>query len=319
MDTVSGYQAELQVNHRKRRVFWSLQMLDFYHGDSPYTANVLSLLQQGCNNVDCDSNRSSDRSLPSVPEEDNQPRDPTDCGIWGFLLQMGHVWRQARTFLSDCVTGIIQEPWRADSMYAKIGADVLTVESRTPMCHRWQTVRLQHQDHDTVQLNSDYLKPFMVLQVTYRMIHTLINHPFLYMAAAQHNKNLAVLNTFWTHSSQLALLHATWIVRIMDTAFDRQLQLSDVIFAQGVAIAATVHLYYLSASDHRLRKKSATDLAKCMAFFHSTGARSTLTTTLVSLLFFQKELKGDHGLTRSTEPQATKAANSSAGRQLEGL
>lgn len=282
MDISSGYQTESKVNERKKRVFWSLQLLEYYHGQQhTCTLNVVDQTWQPSDESERDSHRSSGqllRKMPSIPDESTS----SDTGIWNTLIQLACVWSRARMFVASCALDRVQEPWRADSIYTQILADLMAVECRTPMCHRWQTVKFYDQDRARVETNAQYWKPWLSSQMMYHAVLTILNHPFLYMAAAQHNKKLAVPNTFWTRSSQLVLLHATWIVRVAEMILDRQVLLSDPIFGQATVIAATVHLYYLSASNPSLKQKSAADLAKCKRFVQSFKEFSPLCAALVS-------------------------------------
>ena len=279
MDIASGYQTENRANERKKRVFWSLQVLEYYHGHNSGTSDVLDHLWQSNDESGYDGRQSPGQvPKPSIPNESTS----TEADIWSTLVQLACTWSRARMFVASCAMDRVQEPWRADSIYTEILADLMAVECRTPMCHRWQTVKFYDQDRTSVDSNQRYWKPWLASQVTYHAVLTILNHPFLYMAAAQHNKKLGVLNTFWTRSSQLVLLHATWIVRVAEMIQDREVLLSDPIFGQAAAIAATVHLYYFSASDPRLKQKSAVDLAKSRRFLQSFKTCSPLCAALVS-------------------------------------
>jgi hypothetical protein len=282
MDAASGYQCESKANERKKRIFWSLQILAHYHGQPTGITDVLDQLWRASDSSECDNPQRLGQALPSMPDENTQNPSSTDPSIWNSLMQLAYVWSRARTFVASSVVDEMQEPWRADSIYTQILADLMAVEGRTPMCNRWQIVKLYDQERTEVESNGLFWKPWLATQITYHLILTIMNHPFLYMAAAQNNKKLAVLNTFWTRSSQLVLLHATWIVRIAEMILDREILLSDPIFGQAAAIAATVHLYYLSASNPGLKQKSATDLAKSRRFLQSFKTCSPLCTALVS-------------------------------------
>jgi hypothetical protein len=288
MDVASGYLTKSKANERKRRIFWSLQILLYYHGQPTGIGDVLDEVWQACDNSECDNLRRLGRALPSIPDENIHDHDSTEHGIWKSLVQVACIWSKVRAFVANCITDEVQEPWRADSKYTQILADLMAIEGRTPMCHRWQTVKFYDQDRAEVESSGQYWKPWLATQITYHLILTTMNHPFLYVAAAQYNNKLAVLNTFWTRSSQLVLLHATWIVRVTEMILDRQMLLSDPIFGQAAAIAATVHLYYLSASNPRLKQKSAADLAKSKRFLQSFKTCSPLCTALVSLAHNRK-------------------------------
>ncbi|KAF7544082.1 hypothetical protein G7Z17_g10228 [Cylindrodendrum hubeiense] len=190
-------------------------------------------------------------------------------GVWNTSVHLGWVWSQVRKYVSDCSRNKLVEPWRYDSTYAKVLSDFMETENRIPMCHRYDSVKFYERKVEEVRMNRDYYAPWLKEQFTYHSIHTVLNHPFLYIVGAQHNPNLAIPNTFWRRSSELALLHSTWIVRMIDMVVDKQVPLVDPFFGHVAAIAATVHLYYCCAAATKLKHKSNTDFAKCRRFLKS--------------------------------------------------
>lgn len=282
MDVSYGYQPGSKVCERKKRVFWSLQILEYFHGQRSDIPDELDRVWQACSGSDRDNRGRLRRGLPSIPNDSTNDPKSIDHGIWHVLMQLACVWSRVRNFVASCVMDEAREPWRADSTYTQILADLMVIEGRTPICHRWQTVKFYDQEQTEVETRGEYWKPWLAVQISYHLVLTTMNHPFLFMVAAQYNKKLEVLNTFWTRSSHLVLLHATWIVRVADMILDRRILLSDPIFGQAAAVAATVHLYYLSSSNPRLKRKSATDLAKSQRFLQSFKTCSPLCAALVS-------------------------------------
>jgi hypothetical protein len=138
-----------------------------------------------------------------------------------------------------------------------------------PMFHRWNLAKFWAREPNDVKIHLAYWIPWLKLQFTYHAAHTLLNHPFLYIAASQHNQDFAIPNTFWKRSSHLVLLHATWIVRLIDMVSEKKVRLTDPFFAHIAAIAATVHLHFCHAADPRLKVKSNSELAKCKSFLKS--------------------------------------------------
>ena len=169
-------------------------------------------------------------------------------------------------------------------MYAKVVADFLETENRIPMCHRYDSVKFYERKIEELKVNRDYFAPWLKEQFTYHAIPTVLNHPFLYIVGAQHNPNLGIPNTFWRRSSEQALLHATWIVRMIDMVVDKRVPLVDPFFGHVAAIAATVHLYYCCAAAARLKHKSNRDFAKCRRFLKSFIPHSAACGELVSYL-----------------------------------
>ncbi|KAJ5330433.1 hypothetical protein N7476_000216 [Penicillium atrosanguineum] len=186
----------------------------------------------------------SDGSNAGFPRDHEASVNTSDIGIWSFAAHFGWV------------------PW----------------------CHRYDVVKFFERKADEVKLNRDYWVPWIKLQFTWHAILTTLNHPFLYIVASQHHPNLAVPNNFWRKSSELVLLHATWIIRMIDMVTEKEVQLVDPFYGHAAAIAATVHLYFCCATDLRLKQKSKMDFEKCKRFLKNFASFSPACATLVQML-----------------------------------
>lgn len=268
--------AENPVQQRKKRVFWSLLSLEQCFGHQSGHLRVSTETLCPC----CVPDKADE--LPSPPSRDEiASRSSSDIDIWSLAVHFGWIWSRVRTYVSDCAQNKLKEPWRHDSMYGMILSHLTEAENKLSQRHRYESVKFYERKSDEVRANRSYWGPWLKLQFTYHCILTMLNHPFLYIVASQHNPNLAIPNAFWRRSSELALLHATWIVRIIDMVSDKKLRLTDPFFGHAAAIAATVHLYYCRAADPRLKFKSKTDLAKCRNFLEGLGSFSPACQRLV--------------------------------------
>ncbi|KAF5659313.1 c6 transcription factor [Fusarium circinatum] len=266
LDVDSVYGMQDPMSDRKKRLFWSLQMLEQSYGRQEGLLSVPTEIWRPAYSTTRGSMSDHDPRAPKLPRDDLGCQHQNEPGIWNTSVHLGWVWSQVRKYVSDCAHNNIKEPWRHDSMYAKVLADFMETENRIPMCHRYDTVKFYERKVEDLKIHRDYWAPWLKEQFTYHVIPTVLNHPFLYIVGAQHNPNLAIPNTFWRRSSELALLHSTWIVRMIDMVVDKQVPLADPFFGHVAAIAATVHLYYCCAAAARLKHKSNTDFAKCRRF-----------------------------------------------------
>ncbi|KAE8413134.1 hypothetical protein BDV36DRAFT_269391 [Aspergillus pseudocaelatus] len=264
------------ITEREKRLFWSLQSLEQFYGDQ---GGVLRQTPEVWRPYYL--SHSNDVEFPSEPDGGSTV---SDVGIWSFSVHFGWVWSRVREYVFDCSQKKLTEPWRLDSVYAKVLSDLTEIENKVPLHHRYDVVRFFERRPDEVNLNKDYWLPWLKLQFTWHSIMTMINHPFLYITASQHHPNLTIPNTFWRKSSELVLLHATWIARTIDMAQEKKLQLLDPFFAHAAAIAATVHLYFGCTADFRLRKKSKTDFEKCQKFLKGFSSFSPACESLGQLL-----------------------------------
>ncbi|CAG8138286.1 unnamed protein product [Penicillium salamii] len=269
LDLESAYVGEGPTTERKKRLFWSLQCLEQSYGQQNgflcIPAEILRTFYVSS---------SGDRALqgdtaakpPPLPTDDLGCSNPSDIGIWSLAAHFGWVWSRVRTYVSDCAQNRLKEPWRHDSMYSMVLSDLTEIENKLSQCHRYDSVKFYERTAEELRVNRDYWAPWVKLQFTYHCILTVLNHPFVYIVASQYNDNLAIPNAFWRRSSELVLLHATWIVRMIDMVSEKKMRLIDPFFGHAAAIAATVHLYYCCAADPRLKYKSKVDFTKCRRF-----------------------------------------------------
>ncbi|KAH8809401.1 hypothetical protein F5884DRAFT_734516 [Xylogone sp. PMI_703] len=264
LDAESTYTSDDPLTERKKRLFWSLQLLEQCYGRQ---TGLLSIpieiwrprFSAGEGHI----------RPPPLPRDDIGCSTSSDTGIWSMTVYFGWIWSRIRSYMSDCASNKLKEPWLHDSMYSMVYSDLMEVENRTPLCHRYESVKFYERKAEELRLNQSYWIPWLKAQFVYHAILTVLNHPFLYIVASQHNPNLAIPNSFWRRSSELVLLHATWIVRLIDMASDKQVRLVDPSLCHMAAIAATVQLYFCCAADPRLKYKSNIDLAKCRRFMKS--------------------------------------------------
>ncbi|KAJ5295471.1 transcriptional regulator family: Fungal Specific TF [Penicillium antarcticum] len=269
LDLESTYVGEGPTTERKKRLFWSLQCLEQSYGQQNGFLCVPSEILRAFY-VSSSSDRmmqsESEAKPPPLPTDDLGCSTSSDIGIWSLAAHFGWVWSRVRTYVSDCARNRLKEPWRHDSMYSMVLSDLTEIENKLSQCHRYDSVKFYERTGEELAMNRDYWTPWLKLQFTYHCILTVLNHPFLYIIASQYNDNLAIPNAFWRRSSELVLLHATWLVRMIDMVLEKKLRLIDPFFGHAAAIAATVHLYYCCAADPRLKYKSKVDFTKCRKF-----------------------------------------------------
>lgn len=282
LDMESVYAVDDSTTDRKKRLFWSLQLLEQSYGRQDGLLSFPNDVRRPTLPSSGNQSEQDSCKAPPLPRDDLGTSSPGETGIWNTSVCLGWVWSQVRKYVSDCSRNILKEPWRHDSTYAKVLSDFMETENRIPMCHRYDSVKFYERKIDELKVNRDYWAPWLKEQFTYHAIPTVLNHPFLYIVGAQHNPNLGIPNTFWRRSSEQALLHATWIVRMIDMVVDKQVPLVDPFFGHVAAIAATVHLYYCCAAAARLKHKSNTDFAKCRRFLKSFIPCSAACGALVS-------------------------------------
>ncbi|CAG7926862.1 unnamed protein product [Penicillium olsonii] len=249
----------------RRRVFWSISLLNQQYGPRNMQLNMLRDIQSPkYMGVNTDNMREMGVVPPQIPQEIAGPTQLE--GIWIYMVQLSTLWSEVQHYVSHCASGDPTPPWSLESGYSVIGAHLMNMETKFPTYHRWDSVRfMDHSTHDLNQ-NRGYWSPWVYLQFTYHAIHSVLNHPFLYSWRPQQSAQLAVPNTFWKTSSELALIHTTWTVRLIDLIQEKEYQVSDPFLGHLVAIAATIHLYYCRAADPAIRESAQSKVDICLEF-----------------------------------------------------
>ena len=266
---------EDSASERRKRLIWSIQALEQFYSEQHGLLRTVPDIWRPYYLSDA-----RDTEFP----RDTTSATESEIGIWSLSIHFGWVWSRVRVYISDCSRNKLMEPWRTDSNYSKVLADLTDIENKAPLSHRYNIVKFYERQPDEVERNRDYWMPWLKMQFIWHSILTVMNHPFLYITASQCHPNLAIPNTFWRKSSELVLLHATWIVRTIDMIYEKQIKIYDPFLAHAAAIAATVHLYFSCATDTRLRQKSRTDLAKCQKFLENFSVFSPACKELVRIL-----------------------------------
>ncbi|KAJ5311837.1 hypothetical protein N7476_007697 [Penicillium atrosanguineum] len=249
----------------RRRVFWSIHLLNQQYAPHSMQLNMLrDIHRPKYLAAITDSSREMGLKPPQTPQENGA--FTSRSGIWVYMVQLSTLWSEVQHYVSHCASGDMTPPWSIDSGYSIIGAHLMDTETNFPTAHRYDSVRFQEQSRAELNRDRGYWSPWLYLQFTYHAVHSVLNHPFLYSWRPQQSAQLAVPNTFWKTSSELALIHTSWTVRLIEMVADKEYQLSDPFLGHAVAIAATIHLYYCRAADPALRESAQKKLDTCTRF-----------------------------------------------------
>ncbi|KAJ5951584.1 uncharacterized protein N7479_009997 [Penicillium vulpinum] len=249
----------------QRKLFWSIHLLNQQYGPGNMQLSLLHEIQHPkYMGVNMDTMSRMGVKPPQPPQETGNARQTE--GIWIYMVQLSTLWSEVQHYVSHCASGDSTPPWSLKSGYSAIGAHLMNIETKFPTSHRWDSVRFMDHSKEDLHQNRGYWSPWLYLQFTYHAIHSVLNHPFLYSWRPQQSSQLAVPNTFWKTSSELALIHTTWTVRLIEIIKEKHYQVSDPSIGHLVAIAATIQLYYCCAADPAIRDSAQTKVDICLRF-----------------------------------------------------
>ncbi|RHZ64500.1 hypothetical protein CDV55_105088 [Aspergillus turcosus] len=262
----------------RRRVFWSIHLLNQQYAPHSMQLNMLrDIHNPKYMAVNIDSPREMGMKPPKTPQENSALG-----GIWVYMVQLSTLWSEVQHYVSHCASGDPTPPWSVDSGYCIIGAHLMDIETKFPTCHRYDSVRFQERPPEELNRAREYWSPWLYLQFTYHAVHSVLNHPFLYSWRPQQPAQLAVPNTFWKTSSELALIHTTWTARLIDMITEKEYQLSDPFLGHVVAIAATILIYYCRAADPTVRDSAQRKLGTCTTFLSDLATKWPRVQAIVS-------------------------------------
>lgn len=219
-------------------------------------------------------------SCPRLPGEAYYENNTPLPGIWAHMVRMCTLWTDLKNHIYRYMIGDIPAPWSPDSEYSLINARLLHFESTFLDFYRYPLSKFSERSSDEIKEKRRFWLPWMNSQLTYHTYHAILNHPFL--RAVTSSMSRFGQNVFWRTSSDLALLHATWISRLLRLCAERKLEVSDPFLAQPAAVAASLHLYYCQAGDDNVRSAAAENLSTCRLFIRKLAEHWPVCQSVVS-------------------------------------
>ena len=228
--------------------------------------------------VDGSMFRKSSTRCPLLPQESYNDHDQHSLGIWAHMVRFANLWSDVRTYITSCMDPNALAPWQPSSLYTVINGRMLDMECDFPPFYRYDSARFMDRSQEEIAAKRDYWLPWMRVQISYHALQCLLNHPFIYSSKL---KRKSSHNAFWKVSSEQALLHSTWIARVIDSATQKNLELSDPFFAYAAAVAATLHFYWTCATDLKVRASAEKNLLICKTLITKMKSRWEICRALV--------------------------------------
>ena len=264
----------------QRRLFWSIQTIKVLCGLPTKIPSTLDMKAPRFL-VPEDTPRRISGQAPLLPLEVQSNRGERSLGIWAHMVRSASLWGLVRAYVWRCAMGQAKAPWQPDSDYTAINSQLLDMECAFPTSYRYDCANFMERAPEALHKHRDFWLPWMKIQITYHTIHSVLNHPFLYSPRV--SKPKPGPNAFWKTSTDLALLHSTWIARLIGMAMKKGLLLSDPFFSYAAAVAVTLHLYWSRTADLKIKTPAEKNLEICRSFIGELGTHWQICRTMVSL------------------------------------
>jgi hypothetical protein len=264
----------------QRRLYWSVQTLSVVCGLPVRTPSTLDIKSPRFL-VSEETPRRIVGHAPLLPLDLPNSRGERALGIWAHSVRSATLWGMVRVYIWRCAEGQAKAPWQPNSDYVAINAQLLDMECAFPTSSRFDSARFMERPLEELLRNRDFWLPWMKIQMIFHTLHAVLNHPFLYSARVSNPKPGP--NGFWKTSTDLALVHSTWVSRLLGMAVRKGFPLVDPFFAYAAAVAVTLHIYWSRAADPKIRAPAEKNLDLCRSFIVELGTRWPLCRTIVCL------------------------------------
>jgi hypothetical protein len=253
------------------RCAWGLFMLDKLHGSSfrtlPAFPNTLIL---------------PPILYPSAPRPPSSPLsgihvagmrdsvtpDLEDSGITFYCLRLVTIWAHVMAYLKTIKHGDVEEPWTPNSTYQQIASDMFQLETAYPATHRFKAVKFYERSPAELEEHRDYWAPWIFSQVVYHSVRAVLNHPFLHLRRTNGRQNLRS-PTFLQHAMDQAILHSSWIARILQMCVEKDFSIFDPFIGHLASVAATIHLFLQCSRDTELVSAASEHFEGCKSFLNN--------------------------------------------------
>ncbi|KIW19123.1 hypothetical protein PV08_03415 [Exophiala spinifera] len=257
-----------------KRLFWSIYLLEQLYGTQG--SRVISLRDgldniRYCVTVGEHARRALTLEPPQIPDDASVDGDSLDHGIWSSTLCLSTLWNEVRNYIQLCASDFERAPWAPESYYTLIGSYMHELETQLPQPHRSNGKQFSQCPPAVLEQERSYWAPWVFLQLSYHGIYTVINHPFLLTSRLQ-SLRLKIPNTFWGRSAEAALVHSTWVCRLITMVQGKGFDLSDPFLGYIVGVAATAQLFYSCSQNEELSRNARESFDKCMAFLDGQAA-----------------------------------------------
>lgn len=266
----------------QRRLIWSIFILDLICGQQQKTPSLNEDIHNPRYFMIEGTQQRTSSQCPSLPQESHDNNEERSIGIWAHMAGMISLWSEATLYVSKCAEGISSTPWKSDSTYTNINSHIMDQDTTFPDCHRFDAAKFSERSVADIAAQREYWLPWMRVQINFHLIHCILNHPFL-LSSSKPKQNVGT-NNFWKSASQLALLHSTWISRLLEMSKEKGLQLSDPIFTYAAVVATTLHTYWSRASDATVRSSARRYSELCRTFVTEWGPQWSVCQSMAKLL-----------------------------------
>lgn len=193
-------------------------------------------------------------------------RNIEDLGIGRYLASLTFAWGKLVEYLVQVRRGTGNEKmWQPDSSYYQLMARIYDFEISCSENHRLKALNPEARPPTDFANHNSYWTMWFTMQILYHAYQAVLNHPLLliFQNSSRHAGKTQQPPSFMQHNVDQAMLHASWVVRMIEIWQSKELESYNPFVGHLVGAVATVHFLLCFAKDDSVAEKALHDFHRC--------------------------------------------------------
>ncbi|KAF3354223.1 hypothetical protein VdG1_07688 [Verticillium dahliae VDG1] len=173
----------------------------------------------------------SEPALEAVQIGHQQTQDPK-AGIVSPSVQIISIWGDICAYLSSIRKGKTEVPWCSNSTYSQIQVQLHQFELDLAPPHRFENILVKQRSPSELHSYGEYWSPWTIMQLS-------------------------------SHAALTSLFHTGWVIRLLQTFEEMELEINDPLMGHQVAATAIIPCLFQFSQDQQMASKAREGLYLC--------------------------------------------------------
>lgn len=228
--------------------------------------------------------------LPApAPNPDNEGNiitsDSSDPGIIAPSIQIISIWGDIISYLGAIRLGKTEIPWKSSSTYSQLMVRLQEFELDLSPPHRFENILVKRRLPSELLRYREYWTPWTIMQLSSHAALAVLHHPFIHLVALRDRSRKAQPKIFLQQVVDQALFHTGWVIRLLQTFEEMELEINDPVMGHQVAATAIIPWLFQFAQDQHIAERAREGLYLCQRFLERLSLRWPHISYKVRLLY----------------------------------
>ncbi|KAM6532661.1 hypothetical protein FALCPG4_005713 [Fusarium falciforme] len=199
--------------------------------------------------------------------------DNSDPGIIAPSIQIISIWGDITTYLGEIRLGKTEIPWSSNSTYSRLMVRLQEFELDLSPPHRFENILVKRRTPAELLSYREYWTPWTIMQLSSHAALAVLHHPFIHLVALRDRSRKTQPKIFLQQVVDQALFHTGWVIRLLQTFEQMELEVNDPVMGHQVAATAIIPWLFQFAQDHHIAEKAREGLYLCERFLERLSLR----------------------------------------------